>query len=76
MSTGLYIHCLDCHQLIQLTEQPASGTIIVCATCGTELEIINLDPPELDWVYLQPMQVDNRRLVTAERKGDAKKTAT
>jgi lysine biosynthesis protein LysW len=32
-----------------------AGEIILCSSCGTELEVINLEPTELDWVYLDPI---------------------
>ena len=49
--------CLDCGQAIHLTGAWASQ-LIRCQSCGAELEVINIDPLELDWVYLEPVGID------------------
>jgi lysine biosynthesis protein LysW len=43
--------CLDCEHQIELGHDPQIGQRIKCPYCEVELEIINLDPPELDWIY-------------------------
>ena len=56
------VHCIACEQAIYLETQPEQGEIILCSSCGVELEVINLEPTELDWVYLDPVPFeDNRR---------------
>jgi len=30
------------------------GDEMVCPHCGTELEVVRLDPPELDWSWIEP----------------------
>jgi alpha-aminoadipate carrier protein LysW len=42
--------CPDCEWEIRLGTQPEEGQKVACPKCGAELEIIDLDPPELDWV--------------------------
>ena len=43
--------CLDCDREIELGPDPQIGQRIKCPHCAVELEIINLEPPELDWIY-------------------------
>jgi lysine biosynthesis protein LysW len=42
--------CPDCEWEIHLGAQPEEGQKITCPKCGVELEIVDMDPPELDWV--------------------------
>jgi hypothetical protein len=42
---------LDCERQIELGYDPQIGQRIKCPYCKVELEIINLEPPELDWIY-------------------------
>lgn len=46
--------CLDCEREIELDLHPEVGQQIRCQHCEIELEIINLDPLQLDWVYNGP----------------------
>lgn len=55
------VFCIDCQQPIHLESQPVEGEIIHCPSCGTELEVINLEPTELDWVYLAPVVNQEKR---------------
>jgi lysine biosynthesis protein LysW len=50
--------CLNCRNEIYLEAEVGVGQHIRCRKCGTELEIINLTPLELDWVYLEPMPIE------------------
>jgi lysine biosynthesis protein LysW len=43
--------CLDCERQLELDHNPQIGQRIKCPYCRVELEIINLEPPELDWIY-------------------------
>ena len=43
--------CLDCEHEIEINANYTVGDKIKCFNCGVKLEIINLDPLELDWVY-------------------------
>jgi alpha-aminoadipate carrier protein LysW len=49
------VFCIECDQAIDLESQPVVGEILMCSSCGAELEVINLEPTELDWVYLDPI---------------------
>ena len=50
--------CPDCGHSIYLGTQLWEGQLIRCQNCGTELEVINLNPVELDWVYLDPTDLE------------------
>lgn len=43
--------CPSCGVFIQLGGKPRIGQQVVCGACDSELEIVLLDPIELDWVY-------------------------
>jgi lysine biosynthesis protein LysW len=40
--------CPNCDLTIKV-QDPREGTIIVCSGCGVELEIVNVDPFEVDF---------------------------
>jgi len=46
--------CPECGQVFDLIE-PVEGQRILCLRCKTSLEVVNLEPLELDWVYHQPV---------------------
>lgn len=52
------VYCLGCDQSIDLGTEIAIGRQITCPDCETQLEIINLYPIELDWIYDGPT-IDN-----------------
>jgi hypothetical protein len=37
------------------------GDVVLCCSCGTEFEVINTDPIELDWTYLEPIEREKLR---------------
>ncbi|MCD6225901.1 lysine biosynthesis protein LysW [bacterium] len=41
------IRCPDCQQQITLPQNVVVGDIIECENCGTELEVVRLNPPEV-----------------------------
>ena len=43
--------CPDCDEQIDLGPRPTEGQRLTCFNCGAQLEIINLEPPELDWAF-------------------------
>jgi alpha-aminoadipate carrier protein LysW len=47
------VSCPDCGQKISLV-RAWEGQLITCSNCNAELEVISLDPPELDWAYVEP----------------------
>jgi alpha-aminoadipate carrier protein LysW len=51
--------CIDCDARFKLNPAPRLGQIITCPECGTELEVISLDPLELDWAYYDEYDDDD-----------------
>jgi lysine biosynthesis protein LysW len=45
------VFCIDCDEQITLNARAKLGQRIVCPHCGTDLEVIGVDPIELDWAY-------------------------
>ncbi len=43
-------YCPDCDESISL-RNPKVGQVMDCLHCDTELEVVGLDPLELDWAY-------------------------
>jgi lysine biosynthesis protein LysW len=52
--------CLDCGYSVSLGPQATEGQMITCPNCDAQLEVINLDPLELDWAYLEPIMDDEK----------------
>ncbi len=40
--------CPVCDAMIELDDNVELNELIVCPDCGSELEVVNLDPPELE----------------------------
>jgi alpha-aminoadipate carrier protein LysW len=40
--------CIECGAEVSLHEGLEVGEIVDCATCGAELEVVGVDPVELD----------------------------
>ena len=40
--------CPECGANVSLADDVMEGEIVQCADCGTELEVISLNPPTLD----------------------------
>lgn len=49
--------CIDCDSRFKI-ESAKIGQIITCPECGADLEIINLEPLELDWAYYDDYDED------------------
>ena len=45
------VTCLDCEKSFYLDYQPIEGQIINCPHCEAELEVINVNPLELDFYF-------------------------
>lgn len=45
------VYCPDCDGRIILGPDVRVGLTLVCLHCDAELEVISLDPPEVDWAY-------------------------
>lgn len=50
------VTCPECGAEITLDEQTDQNEIIVCPDCGVDLEVISLDPPEVE---LAPMEEED-----------------
>jgi lysine biosynthesis protein LysW len=48
------VFCLDCMARINLDPNIKAGQRLTCPHCGTELEVIDTSPLELDWAYDEP----------------------
>ena len=46
------VKCLACDEDIRIIRSPRMGTLVTCAECGAELEVVWLDPLELDWPFI------------------------
>ena len=44
-------YCPDCDGKIVFNAEPRVGTRLTCPHCDAELEVIDINPVELDWVY-------------------------
>jgi lysine biosynthesis protein LysW len=44
-------YCPDCGSKITLNPHPVLGKKLTCPECDTELEVISVDPLDLDWAY-------------------------
>lgn len=44
-------YCPDCDEKITLNPKPTVGQKLSCPHCTADLEVISVDPLELDWVY-------------------------
>jgi alpha-aminoadipate carrier protein LysW len=43
--------CPSCDKAVNLSGDPEIGQRITCPSCQTELEVIDVEPVELDWAY-------------------------
>lgn len=43
--------CLDCDRKIELNLNHKPGDKVICSSCGSEFEIVSMDPPEIEWLY-------------------------
>lgn len=46
------VECPQCGKEIIVGSQPRIGKLVECKGCGSELEVVWLDPLELDWPML------------------------
>lgn len=43
--------CIGCGSRIALHEELQVGDTVTCEECGEQFEIVNLNPPEIEWLY-------------------------
>jgi lysine biosynthesis protein LysW len=43
--------CPSCDERIRIVGQADIGLEVTCPSCGDVLEVVSLDPIELDWIY-------------------------
>jgi alpha-aminoadipate carrier protein LysW len=43
------VTCPSCGENVNVSDKPKMGQRVVCKECDTELEVVWLDPLELDW---------------------------
>jgi alpha-aminoadipate carrier protein LysW len=43
--------CISCGNEIKFSAQPKMGVQVTCSECKAELEVVWLDPVELDWPF-------------------------
>ena len=43
------VECLECAALIAIASDAMENELIACADCGTEFEILSLNPPGIDY---------------------------
>ena len=46
------VNCISCDTQIRLRRSPKIGMLITCPNCDAELEVVWLDPLELDWPFI------------------------
>jgi lysine biosynthesis protein LysW len=54
------IECIDCGVRSTLKGRIELGQEIVCPECGTWMEVVSLDPVQVDWIYDQPQYDDDQ----------------
>ena len=43
--------CPSCGAKVTIGLNPKMGQLLICSKCKTEIEVVWLDPVELDWPY-------------------------
>ena len=56
--TKAAVDCVDCGETITLSGRVEMGQIVNCIECGATMEVVSLDPVEVDWIYDEPEYVD------------------
>jgi alpha-aminoadipate carrier protein LysW len=46
-----FAECISCGTEIKFSAQPKMGHLVTCPDCSADLEVVWLDPVELDWPY-------------------------
>jgi transposase-like protein len=53
-------YCPECNATLQVGKLPRKGQRISCFKCGSDLEITNISPIELDWTLDEEGDSDTR----------------
>ncbi|GAB4506581.1 MAG: hypothetical protein Kow00123_07190 [Anaerolineales bacterium] len=48
------VSCPECGATIHIGQHAKVGAKFACPNCGAKLEVINANPPEVDWVFNPP----------------------
>ena len=51
-------NCIGCNTEIRFRQSPKIGMLVSCDECGAELEVVWLDPLELDWPFIDDWDED------------------
>jgi len=52
------VNCVNCGAEITLTGQVKTGQEVICPECATMMEVVELDPVDVDWIYDEPEYVE------------------
>jgi lysine biosynthesis protein LysW len=47
----VFTECPSCGESVNVGARPKMGQRVVCQACDTDLEVVWLDPVELDWPF-------------------------
>lgn len=65
-----YAVCPECDEDILIPGKVRLGQRLVCERCGAQLEVVDLDPIELDWAYEPAEEFDEEDLLDFELDED------
>jgi alpha-aminoadipate carrier protein LysW len=51
--------CISCGAEIMFRESPKMGQLVKCPRCDAELEVVWLDPVEVDWPFVDDYDDDD-----------------
>ena len=46
-----FAECISCGSEVKFSVQPKMGQLVTCPDCSADLEVVWLDPVELDWPF-------------------------
>lgn len=53
------LYCPECDEKLRVPGKPRLGQRFTCFNCGAELEVISVDPVEIDWAFDEPEDDDD-----------------
>jgi hypothetical protein len=54
------IRCIECGVKSRYRGQIALGTKVTCPECETWMQVVSLDPVQVDWIYEEPEYDDDQ----------------